>query len=117
MSVGRFEPGWEMQKGAVDGLASLAEMTMVVVVEDNVIDGDQSGVDQRFKLSFVVSFHDHQLPNFQGRTLWTSRVLDCACCRICTSDDINHLAQGCRKRRRVHTSKEVRWDFRFSSDV
>jgi hypothetical protein len=54
---------------------------------------DQSGVDQRFKLSFVVSFHDHQLPNFQGRTLWTSRVLDCACCRICTSDDINHLAR------------------------
>jgi hypothetical protein len=96
-----------MQKGAVDGLASLAEMTMVVVVEDNVIDVDQSGV-------FVVSFHDHRLPNFQGRTLW---ILDCACCRSCTSDDINHLAQGCRKRRRVHTSKEVRWDFRFSSDV
>jgi hypothetical protein len=45
-------------------------MTMVVVVEDNVIDGDQSGVNQRFKLSFVVSFHVHQLPNFQGRTLW-----------------------------------------------
>jgi hypothetical protein len=54
-----------MKVGAFDGLASLAEMTMVaVVVEDNVIDGDQSGVDRRFKLSFVVSFHDHQLPNF-----------------------------------------------------
>jgi hypothetical protein len=64
MSVGIFEPGSEMQKGAVDGLVSLAEMTMVVVVvEDNVIDGDQSGVDQCFKLSFVVSFHDHPLPN------------------------------------------------------
>ncbi|KIJ91515.1 hypothetical protein K443DRAFT_685957, partial [Laccaria amethystina LaAM-08-1] len=61
-----------MKKGAVDGLASLAEMTMVVVVEDNVIDGDQSSVDQRFKLSFVVSFYGHQLPNFQGRRLWTS---------------------------------------------
>jgi hypothetical protein len=79
-----------MQKGAVDGLASLADMTMVVVViENNVIDVDQSSVNQRFKLSFVVSFHDHQLPNFQGHTLSTSRVLDCACCRICTSDDIN----------------------------
>ncbi|KIJ91520.1 hypothetical protein K443DRAFT_481973 [Laccaria amethystina LaAM-08-1] len=100
-----------MQKGAVGGLASLAEMTMVMVVEDNVIDVDQSSVDHCIKLSFVVPFHDHQPPNFQGRTLWTSRVLDCACCRICTSDDINHLAQGCRKRRRVHTLKEVRWDF------
>jgi len=47
-----------------DGLVNLAEMTMVVVVEDNVIDVDQSSVDRRFKLSFVVSFHDHQLPNF-----------------------------------------------------
>jgi len=39
---------------------------MVVVVEDNVIDVDQSSVDRRFKLSFVVSFNDNQLPNFQA---------------------------------------------------
>jgi hypothetical protein len=39
--------------GAADGLASLADMTMVVVViENNVIDVDQSSVDQRFKVVF-----------------------------------------------------------------
>jgi len=64
MTVGRFEPVSETLEG-VDGLASLAEITMVVVVEDNVIDVDQSSVDRRFKLSFVVSFHDHQLPKFK----------------------------------------------------
>jgi hypothetical protein len=39
--------------GAADGLASLADMTMVVVVIENiVIDVDQSSVDQRFKVVF-----------------------------------------------------------------
>jgi len=59
-----------------DGLANLAEMTMVVVVEDNVIDVDQSGVDRRFRLSFIVSFHD-QLPNFKDAHYRQPRIGQC----------------------------------------
>jgi len=58
--------------GAVDGLANLTEMTMVVVVEHTAIGIDQSNVS---KLSFVVvSFHDHQLPTLRTHDIDQPRI-------------------------------------------
>jgi hypothetical protein len=68
----------------------------------------KAGLINVAKLSFVVSFHCHQLPNFQGRTLSTSCVLDRACCRICTSDDMNYLAYSRSRKQTTSTYLEGR---------
>ncbi|KIJ90978.1 hypothetical protein K443DRAFT_686355 [Laccaria amethystina LaAM-08-1] len=66
--------------GAADGLASLADMTMVVVVvEDNVIDVDQSSVDQRFKVVFRSLFPWPSTPKLS---------------RTHTMDELHSIGQG-----------------------